>query len=90
MLFRVLQEALTNVARHANATKVKVMLRKEGGNIIMRITDNGKGIKTDQIRKPQSFGLLGMRERVHSLGGVFSIRGFRGGGTSVQVTVPVE
>ncbi len=90
VLFRVLQEALTNVARHANATKVKVMLRKEGGNIIMRITDNGKGIKTDQIRKPQSFGLLGMRERVHSLGGVFSIRGFRGGGTSVKVTVPVE
>ena len=90
VLFRVLQEALTNIARHAQATKIKVMLRQEGGNVIMKITDNGKGIKKEQIRKTQSFGLLGMRERVHSLGGVFTIRGFRGGGTSIKVTVPAE
>jgi PAS domain S-box-containing protein len=90
MLFRVLQEALTNVSRHAQATKVKVMLRKEGPNIIMRITDNGKGIKREHLRKPQSFGLLGMKERVHSIGGSFSIRGIRNGGTSIKVTVPAE
>jgi PAS domain S-box-containing protein len=88
VLFRVFQEAFTNITRHAEATKVRVLLRKDEGNIILKITDDGKGVTREQLRKPQSFGLLGMRERVHSIGGTFNIRGLRGGGTSVKVTVP--
>lgn len=90
MLFRVFQETLTNITRHAEATKVRVMLREDEGKIILKITDNGKGITREQLRKPQSFGLLGMRERVHSIGGTLSIRGLRDGGTSVKVTVPSD
>jgi PAS domain S-box-containing protein len=88
VLFRVLQETFTNIVRHAEATKVRVMLKEEDGIIVFKITDNGKGISREQMRKPQSFGLLGMRERVHSIGGKFSIRGLRGSGTSIKVTVP--
>gem|GEM_PF-3358596 len=88
VLFRVLQETFTNITRHAEATKVRVLLKEDDGLIIFKITDNGKGITREHLRKPQSFGLLGMRERVHSIGGRLSIRGLRGGGTSVKVTVP--
>jgi PAS domain S-box-containing protein len=88
VLFRVLQETLTNITRHAEAKKVRVMLREDEGMIILKITDNGKGITSEQMRKPQSFGLLGMRERVHSIGGTLRIRGRRNGGTAVKVMVP--
>jgi signal transduction histidine kinase len=56
----------------------------------MKITDNGVGIEKEQLHKSRSFGILGMRERVHSLGGRLTIRGFKGGGTSVSVKIPLE
>jgi PAS domain S-box-containing protein len=90
VLFRVLQETLTNITRHAEATKVRVLLREDEGTIIMKITDNGKGMPKENLRKPQSFGLLGMRERVHSIGGRFGIRGLRGRGTTVKIEVPAR
>jgi PAS domain S-box-containing protein len=90
VLFRVLQEALTNIARHSEATRVRVLLRKERDSVVMKITDNGIGIKKEHIYKSRSFGILGMRERVHGLGGRLTIRGFRGGGTSISIRLPIE
>jgi len=81
--FRILQEALTNVARHANATKVNICLRRKADNLELKIIDNGKGITKKQIQDPKSFGLMGMRERIEYLGGEFKITGIRGKGTTL-------
>ena len=89
-IFRIFQEALTNIGRHANATEVKVSLKEQSGELVMEIRDNGIGISKKQIADSQSFGLLGMKERVHSFGGEFSIRGAKGKGTRVQVRVPLD
>lgn len=88
-LFRIFQETLTNVARHANATLIEVELLLQNGNIILRIHDNGRGITEEEIINTKSFGLLGMRERTFLLGGEFTIKGELGGGTTVTVTIPV-
>jgi PAS domain S-box-containing protein len=84
-LFRIVQEALTNVARHAEATKVKIELEFESGQTCLRISDNGKGISEEDMAKPHSFGLLAMRERVAALGGELTIGGRKGKGTVVEV-----
>ena len=64
-IFRILQETLTNVARHANATGVKVGLEEKAGNLVLKVSDNGKGITEEQISHPKSFGLIGIRERAN-------------------------
>ncbi len=87
-LFRICQEALTNVARYAGATKVHIALSTEGDQISLRINDNGRGITEAEARGIRSFGLLGMRERARLLGGTFEIRGVPGGGTALTVRVP--
>jgi PAS domain S-box-containing protein len=87
-IFRVFQETLTNVARHANATEVNITLRTAAGNLILEITDNGKGITESEIYDFRSLGLLGMRERVLLLGGEFNIRGVKGKGTTLTVRAP--
>jgi signal transduction histidine kinase len=87
-IFRILQETLTNVARHANATLVKITLKKENGCLILEIMDDGKGITKEDISSPKSFGILGMRERAHFVGGEFKINGTKGKGTTTTVTVP--
>jgi PAS domain S-box-containing protein len=89
-VFRVAQEALTNITRHANATKVDVSLRERGGQVAMEVRDNGKGINQDQVLDPKSFGLIGMRERVHSFGGRLEIRGNPGKGTVVKADIPID
>ena len=89
-LFRICQECLTNIIRYAHATEVNITLTEKGGNIVFTIEDNGKGIKTENIRSPLSLGILGMRERIVSLRGMFSIRGAPGKGTKVRVEVPVK
>jgi len=89
-LFRMLQEALTNVARHANATIVNIDLQVEADRLIMEIQDNGKGIRESKISSPKAFGILGMRERVRSLGGTILIQGHPGRGTRIKVMVPME
>jgi PAS domain S-box-containing protein len=87
-IFRIVQEALTNVVRHAQATKVKVDIARVGGDVRVRISDDGCGLSETDQRKARSFGLLGMRERAYVLGGGFSIRGKPGKGTTVEATIP--
>lgn len=89
-VFRILQEALTNVARHAEATEVKVNLKLKDGKIILEVKDNGKGIIEKQISDPKSFGLLGIKERVNFLGGHIKINGIRNKGTTITVSIPLR
>ncbi len=86
--FRIFQEALTNIARHSEATKVIINLRQKAGKIILEIKDNGKGITEEQLNNPRSFGLIGMRERVHSIGAQLKITGKPNRGTIVTLTLP--
>jgi len=87
-LFRVLQEALTNVAKHAHASLVVVRLRREKGRISLEIRDNGRGISEADLNKPKSFGLRGIRERVSSLNGEFTIAPGEQGGSHLALRVP--
>ncbi len=88
--FRVFQEAMTNIARHANASAVRIRLREARGVFNMEIHDNGRGITKSQISDVSSIGLLGMREAVEPLGGFLSISGRRGRGTRVLVRFPLS
>lgn len=88
-LFRIFQETLTNVARHAQATHVRALLGLEQDWLVMEIKDNGRGISDDEQRQTKSFGLLGMKERATMLGGKWSIRGVPGNGTTVSVRIPL-
>ena len=89
-LFRIFQETLTNVIRHAGATQVAVCLKESGGQISLTVEDNGRGISRAEIANAKSMGLLGMRERAALLGGMFKIaRLTRRSGTRVAVTIPV-
>lgn len=87
-LFRIFQETLTNIARHAAATKVDVLLRNFAGTVEMTVTDDGKGIRPEQVSDGRSLGIVGMRERVRSLGGEVEFNGRRGVGTTVHVSLP--
>jgi signal transduction histidine kinase len=86
--FRIFQETLTNIIRHASATKVEVRLTKAADCLILEVRDNGRGISENEIRNPKSLGLLGMRERAALLGGDVRVRGEAGKGTAVTVCVP--
>src|SRR6185503_18969130 len=93
VLYRVAQEALTNVARHADATRAEVSIQKLGGAVCMKIKDNGKGFQTEQVlhsRKKNRLGLLGMRERVEMVKGNFTIRSGPGKGTSILAQIPLS
>jgi len=90
VVFRILQEALTNIARHANATRVEVSLKKGDGQLVLQVRDNGKGITKKQIAHPKSFGLIGMRERVRSWNGSVKLDGISGKGTIVAVSIPLK
>jgi PAS domain S-box-containing protein len=90
VIFRILQEALTNVARHAQATRVTVSFKEKAHKWVLRIRDNGKGITEKQISDPQSFGLMGMRERVRMWGGEVKIKGVPDKGTTLTVSIPVD
>jgi signal transduction histidine kinase len=89
-VFRILQEALTNVARHAHATRVDASLREEDDQLVLQVRDNGRGISEEQISSTGGFGLLGMRERAHACGGDVVVRGSPGQGTVVTVRMPVN
>jgi signal transduction histidine kinase len=88
-LFRILQESLTNVSRHANASRVEVELRVDNDRIWMSIRDNGTGLRDGGRQKPGSFGLVGIEERVKILGGSCIISNTARGGTAVNVSVPL-
>ena len=87
-VFRIFQEVLTNVARHANATRVDVSMRRDQARLTLEVRDNGKGIASASIHDPRSLGLLGMRERVLPFDGKIEISGSRGKGTQVLVSLP--
>ncbi|HUV01331.1 MAG TPA: PAS domain S-box protein [Bacteroidales bacterium] len=89
-IFRIFQETLTNVARHAKATQVSVSLKEREGKIILTVKDNGKGITKEEIAHPKSYGLMGIRERAKILNGNSIIKGVRGKGSSVTVEIPVQ
>jgi signal transduction histidine kinase len=89
-LFRIFQESLTNVARHAHATHVKVTLAEEEGTAFLEVRDDGVGIKSDEIEAAKSLGLLGMKERAHAFGGEVEFNPAPGGGTIVTVRIPLE
>ena len=87
-VFRIFQEALTNVLRHAEATLIKVSLEEDDGDLLLRIQDNGRGILEAERTSPGSLGLLGMRERAELIGGNIDIAGTLGRGTRVVLRVP--
>lgn len=88
-VFRILQEALTNVLRHAQATRVEIKIKKEAGEFILTISDNGRGITEDEKADHLSLGLVGMRERSYLVGGNINITGVEGMGTVVTVRIPI-
>jgi signal transduction histidine kinase len=89
-IFRIFQEALTNVARHADATLVKTDLKKEKDCLILKVMDNGKGITNREAFSPKSFGIAGMNERALFVGGEFKIDGVMGKGTTITVIIPLS
>ena len=89
-IFRILQEALTNILRHAKATKVSIVAREKSGQFLMSIKDNGRGISESEKSGPQSLGLLGMRERAHLVGGEVKIESTEGKGTDVTFRIPLS
>jgi signal transduction histidine kinase len=88
-LFRILQEALTNVVRHAHAGAVRISLHERARTLTLTVRDNGRGITKAELSSVKSIGLLGMTERARLLGGHVGITGVPGRGTTVTVQVPV-
>nr|WP_229413327.1 CHASE domain-containing protein [Massilia violaceinigra] len=88
--FRILQESLSNIVRHAQATRVRVELKLNGNRLSMTVTDNGIGLQAGERAKVGSFGLVGIEERISILGGSFSISSNGGDGTTVCVSVPLH
>jgi two-component system sensor histidine kinase UhpB len=89
-IFRISQEALTNVVRHARATSVDISLGEQKGALVLKISDNGKGIKENEIYAPSSLGLIGMRERLRPFRGKLEISSAPEKGTALTVTLPLE
>jgi PAS domain S-box-containing protein len=89
-VFRILQESLTNAARHARASRVEVSIGLGDGSVALRVRDDGRGFSPEDPRKPGSFGLMGLRERAYLLGGDVSIASGPGRGTTVEVRIPLE
>jgi signal transduction histidine kinase len=89
-LFRMYQETLTNVARHAHATKVESSLGIDNENIILTIADNGKGFDASNIKNRKTLGLLGMKERAIIIGGILDIKSDPKKGTTVIISVPIH
>ncbi|HEY0845477.1 MAG TPA: histidine kinase [Noviherbaspirillum sp.] len=88
-LFRVLQESLTNVARHAQATTVTVLLESRANEIVLAVQDDGCGLPAPSTPRKKTYGLLGMQERVKLLGGTLDISGPPRGGTRIAVAIPL-
>jgi two-component system sensor histidine kinase UhpB len=89
-VFRIVQEALTNTIRHASASAVVIRMFQRGHDFIVRVIDNGRGIRSDQATAVDAFGLLGMRERAQLIGARLAITGQSGRGTKVSLIIPVH
>jgi len=93
VLYRVAQEALTNIGRHAQASRAEVRIERLNGAVCMRIKDNGKGFQTERLlhaKKHKRLGLLGMRERVDMVRGKFTIQSALGKGTTILAEIPLD
>ncbi|HQW20556.1 MAG TPA: PAS domain S-box protein [Rhodocyclaceae bacterium] len=88
-IFRIAQESLTNVARHAEATRVRISLAQSGGQLILAVADNGRGMAPDATEKRGHFGLLGIAERVRAFAGELQISSRPGEGTTLSVSIPL-
>ncbi len=89
-VFRVLQESLTNIAKHAQASRVEVTLERTGTEVTLTVGDDGRGFSLEAPRTPSSFGLMGVRERATLLGGEMTIESTPGRGTLIEMRLPVE
>ena len=89
-LFRIYQEILTNISRHANADNVNIKIFKSDKEILLDVTDNGIGIDENKIDNPKSLGLLGIKERTRGLGGAMEIKGIHGKGTQIKIILPLN
>jgi len=89
-IFRIFQETLTNISRHAEATRASVRLKATKSAVHLLVRDNGKGITEEQVSKPDSFGLLGIRERARFWGGDVRISGETGRGTTIRIHFPLQ
>lgn len=89
-VFRIFQESLTNVVRHAEANTIEVNLKKLDQKLILRVEDDGRGIQSDDINGNRSLGILGMRERARLIGGDLEIFNGTGNGTVILLTAPIE
>ena len=87
-LYRIVQEALTNVSRHSDATRVELRLRERSGELLLEVRDDGRGITEAEIDSSASIGLMGIRERAAIVGGSVHFEGIGGGGTIVSVRIP--
>jgi signal transduction histidine kinase len=90
LIFRLIQEMLTNIIRHAEAQAVKISLKKMENQVKLTVSDNGLGITADRINAPHSLGLIGLRERVYARGGTIQIRGIPHRGTKIAVEIPLN
>jgi len=89
-ILRIFQETLTNVARHAEASRVDVSLNAQGDRFVLEVKDNGRGITKNEVTNPNAFGLIGIRERALALNGECAISGRAGYGTTIVVNVPLN
>jgi signal transduction histidine kinase len=89
-LYRMVQEALTNVARHAHATDVNIDLRVAGSHVVLVVEDNGIGLPADALRREGSWGLRGLRERVTLFGGSLTLDNAPGSGARLTVRLPLD
>ena len=87
--FRIFQELLTNIVRHAAATRIDVAVKAAPDGLLLTVEDNGRGIEAEALDNPKSLGLIGMRERVLPFGGRIDFAGEPGKGTRVQVKIPI-
>jgi len=89
-LYRIAQEALTNVARHAAATQVTLELAEEDGQVVLLVADNGRGVEIDRQIAVEALGLIGMRERAEAWEGSMTLTGAAGRGSTVTVRIPLD
>jgi len=89
-VYRTVQEALTNITRHAGATMVRIAVELDSKKLLLEINDNGRGIKDEDIQNIKSLGLIGMRERIQLVNGTMSISGKPSKGTTVAVKIPIQ
>lgn len=89
-VFRICQEILTNITRHASATTTRITVSTNAGRFSLRVSDNGRGVQPETVSDPHSLGLLGMRERALAVGGALTIVRRRGGGTMVELRIPAH